>query len=187
MGKDIHVWVDETRPRLQGARLTAFELMRAKVPMHLIADNAAGHLMYEGKVDIIVFGADRVAANGDVVNKIGTYKLAVCGKENGVPVYACVPTPTIDLTIKAGKDIIIEERSSKEVTHIGDEVVAPAGCPVYNPAFDVTPFKYLTGIVTEEGICYPPFEKSLAEAKKKAETRLREVWEKRKLEYAAKS
>lgn len=181
--KDIHVWVDETRPRLQGARLTAFELMRAKVPMHLIADNAAGHLMYEGKVDVIVFGADRVAANGDVVNKIGTYKIAVCGRENGVPVYACVPTPTIDLGIKTGREIVIENRTSKEVTHIGEECIAPEGCQVYNPAFDVTPYKYLTGIITEEGICYPPFFKSLAEAKITAEKRLRANWEVRVEEY----
>ncbi len=172
----IHVWVDETRPRLQGARLTAFELMQAGVPMSLIADNAAGHLMYEGKIDVVVFGADRVAANGDVANKIGTMKVSVCAREFGVPVYACVPTPTIDLGIKTGREIHIELRSGKEVTHVGEEQIAPDNCQVYNPAFDVTPYKYLTGIITEEGICYPPFEISLKAAKERAEARLRSEW-----------
>ena len=174
--KSIHVWVDETRPRLQGAKLTAFELMQAGVPMHLVADGTAGHLMYEGKVDLVVFGADRVAANGDVANKIGTMKLAVCAREFGVPVYACVPTPTIDLAVATGRQIHIEERTGKEVTHVGAEQVAPDGCQVYNPAFDVTPHKYLTGIITEEGICYPPFERSLRKAKEAAEARLRQEW-----------
>jgi methylthioribose-1-phosphate isomerase len=175
-GKGVHVWVDETRPRLQGAKLTAFELAHAGVPLHLVVDGAAGHLMYENKVDIVLFGADRVAANGDVANKIGTMKLAVCAHEFKVPVFACVPTPTIDLGIKTGREIVIEERTGTEVTHIGDEQVAPTGCPVYNPAFDVTPFKYLTGIVTEVGICYPPFEVSLKDAKEKAEAAVRERW-----------
>jgi methylthioribose-1-phosphate isomerase len=171
-GKEIHVWVDETRPRLQGARLTAWELMRAEVPMHLIADNAAGHLMRTGKVDVVIFGADRVAANGDVANKIGTYKLGVVARENGIPVYAVVPTSTIDLQLATGDDIPIEERDAEEVTHIGDTVVAPEGVPVYNPAFDVTPHRYLTGIITEEGICYPPFTVSLRRAKEAAEARI---------------
>lgn len=174
--KSIHVWVDETRPRLQGAKLTAFELMQAGVPMHLVVDGAAGHLMYEGKVDVVVFGADRVAANGDVANKIGTMKLAVCAREFGVPVYACVPTPTIDLGVKSGREIVIEERDGKEVTHVGNEQIAPNNCQVYNPAFDVTPYKYLTGIITEEGVCYPPFEVSLKKAKMDAEERLRKEW-----------
>jgi len=180
---DIHVWVDETRPRLQGARLTCWELMRAGVPMHLIVDNAAGLLMYQGKVDVIVFGADRVAANGDVANKIGTYKLAVCGRENSVPVYACVPTSTIDMTTANGQGIPIEERSSKEVTHVGNECIAPDKVPVFNPAFDITPFKYLTGIITEEGICYPPFGVSLKKAKEKAEARIRSSWNERLKSY----
>jgi len=178
-GKKIHVWVDETRPRLQGARLTAWELMRAGVDMHLIPDNAAGHLMYEGKVDVILFGADRVAANGDVANKIGTYKLGVCGHENGIPVYACVPTSTIDLTLASGREIVIENRHESEVTEVGSERIAPVNCPVYNPAFDVTPFKYLTGIITEEGICYPPFKQSLTLAKQRAEKRIQEAWSQR--------
>ncbi|KAJ0398366.1 hypothetical protein P43SY_004232 [Pythium insidiosum] len=173
-GKNIHVWVDETRPRLQGARLSAWELMREGVPMHLIADNAAGYLMLSGKVDVVLFGADRVAANGDVVNKIGTYKLAVVAKENKVPVYACVPTSTIDLTFKEGMTIPIEERNAEEVTCIGGVRIAPENCPVFNPAFDVTPNQYLTGIITEEGICYPPFEESLARAKAAAEKRMQQ-------------
>lgn len=172
-GKNIHVWVDETRPRLQGARLTAWELMRAEVPMHLIADNAAGHLMRTGKVDVVIFGADRVAANGDVANKIGTYKLGVVARENGIPVYAVVPTSTIDLNLPDGDHIPIEERDASEVTHVGDTLIAPANVPVYNPAFDITPHRYITGIVTEEGICYPPFQQSLRRAKEAAEARIR--------------
>ncbi|MEZ4617680.1 MAG: S-methyl-5-thioribose-1-phosphate isomerase [Caldilineaceae bacterium] len=171
-GKQIHVWVDETRPRLQGARLTAWELMRAEVPMHLIADNAAGHLMRTGKVDVVIFGADRVAANGDVANKIGTYKLGVVAKENHIPVYAVVPTSTIDLNLATGDDIPIEERGAEEVTHVGVTNIAPEDVPVYNPAFDVTPHYYITGIVTEEGICYPPFTESLRQAKEAAEARI---------------
>ena len=170
-GKQVHVWVDETRPRLQGARLTAFELMRDSIPMTLIADNAAGMLMRAGKVDLVLFGADRVAANGDVANKIGSYKLAVIARENGVPCYSVVPTPTIDLSLAHGDLIPIEERDAREVTHIGAEQIAPDGVPVYNPAFDVTPHRYLTGIITEEGICYPPFEMSLRRAVEAAEKR----------------
>ena len=163
-GKEIHVWVDETRPRLQGARLTAWELMRAEVPMHLIADNAAGHLMRTGQVDVVVFGADRVAANGDVANKIGTYKVAVVARENGVPVYCVAPTSTVDLALSDGDQIPIEERGAEEVAQIGARPIAPTDVPVYNPAFDITPHRYLTGIVTEEGICYPPFGQSLRAA-----------------------
>lgn len=172
-GKRVHVWVDETRPRLQGARLTAWELMRAEIPMHLIADNAAGHLMRTGQVDAVLFGADRVAANGDVANKIGTYKLAVVARENGIPVYAAVPTSTIDLNLASGDEIPIEERSAEEVTHIEGIAIAPAGVPVYNPAFDVTPHRYITAIITEEGVCYPPFDLSLRRAKESAEARRR--------------
>ena len=171
-GKSVHVWVDETRPRLQGARLTAWELLRAEVPMHLIADNAAGHLMRTGQVDVVIFGADRVAANGDVANKIGTYQVAVVARENGIPVYAVVPTSTIDLSLPDGDHIPIEERDAHEVTHIGDTLIAPEGVPVYNPAFDVTPHRYLTGIITEEGICYPPFHLSLRRVKEAAEARI---------------
>ena len=170
-GKQVHVWADETRPRLQGARLTAWELMRDGIPMTLIADNAAGMLMRLGRVDLVLFGADRVAANGDVANKIGSYKLAVIARENGVPCYSVVPTPTIDLSLAHGDLIPIEERDAREVTHVGAEQIAPDGVPVYNPAFDVTPHRYLTGIITEEGICYPPFEMSLRRAVEAAEWR----------------
>jgi methylthioribose-1-phosphate isomerase len=166
------VWVDETRPRLQGAKLTAWELTRGGVPMHLIVDSASGMLMRAGKVQVVLFGADRVAANGDVANKVGTYKVCVVARENGVPAYACVPTSTIDLTIASGDDIVIEERCDEEVTTVGETLVAPAGVPVYNPGFDVTPAKYLTGIITEEGICYPPFAVSLRKAKEAAEARI---------------
>ena len=172
--KGIHVWVDETRPRLQGARLTAWELMRAEIPMHLIVDSAAGHLMRTGQVDAVIFGSDRTAANGDVCNKIGTYKLAVCAKENGIPVYAAVPTSTIDLDLATGDEIPIEERGAEEVVQIGLRNIAPKDVPVYNPAFDVTPHRYVTGIITEEGICYPPFTQSLRKAKERAEKRIEE-------------
>jgi methylthioribose-1-phosphate isomerase len=164
-GKCVHVWVDETRPRLQGARLTAWELMRYGIPMTLIADNAAGHLMRTGQVDLVLVGADRVAANGDVANKIGTYKLAVLAKENGIPFYSVFPTSTVDLSLPSGEQIIIEERDATEVTHVGGVGIAPEGVPVYNPAFDVTPHRYVTGIVTEEGIVYPPFAPGLRRAK----------------------
>ncbi len=172
-GNPVHVWVDETRPRLQGARLTAWELMQAGIPLHLIADNAAGHLMLAGKVDVVLFGADRIAANGDVANKIGSYKLAVLAKENGIPCYSVAPTSTVDLNASTGDAIPIEERPSDEVTHFGGEQIAPEGVPVYNPAFDVTPHRYLSGIITEEGICYPPFTTSLHQAKAAADERIK--------------
>jgi methylthioribose-1-phosphate isomerase len=178
-GKSIHVWVDETRPRLQGARLTAWELMRAEIPMHLIADNAAGHLMRTGKVDVVIFGADRIAANGDVANKIGTYKLAVVAKENGIPVYCVAPTSTVDLSLSDGDQIPIEERGAEEVIGLGDTPIAPVEVPVYNPAFDVTPHRYITGIVTEEGICYPPFTQSLKNAVAAAQAQIVESRKKR--------
>lgn len=160
-GMRVHVFVDETRPRLQGARLTAWELMREGIPMTLIADNAAGYFIQAGEVDIVFVGADRVAANGDVANKIGTYKLAVVAKENGVPFYPVVPTSTIDLAMDSGEDIPIEERDPHEVTHVRGQPIAPEGVRVANPAFDVTPHRYVSGIVTEHGIVYPPFRKGL--------------------------
>ena len=160
-GKRLHVWVDETRPRLQGARLTAWELKELGIPFTLIADNAAGHLMRTGRVDIVLVGADRIARNGDVANKIGTYKLAVVAKENGIPFYSVAPTSTVDLSLASGDQIPIEERDPHEVTHIKGVPIAPEGIAVYNPAFDVTPHRYVTGIVTEKGIVYPPFEKGL--------------------------
>ena len=162
-GKRVHVFVDETRPRLQGARLTAWELQQLGIPFTLIADNAAGHFMHTGQVDIVLVGADRVAANGDVANKIGTYKLAVVAQANGIPFYPCVPTSTIDLSLPTGDDIPIEERPAGEIiglTYQG-RPVAPERVSVANPAFDVTPHRYVTGIVTESGIAYPPFELSV--------------------------
>ncbi|HIP96476.1 MAG TPA: S-methyl-5-thioribose-1-phosphate isomerase, partial [Anaerolineae bacterium] len=140
---------------------TAWELMRDGIPMTLIADNAAGHLMRSGQVDVVLFGADRVAANGDVANKIGSYKLAVLARENGIPCYSVVPTSTIDLSLPDGDAIPIEERDPEEITTIGGVRIAPQGVPVYNPAFDVTPHRYLTGIITENGIAYPPFKRNL--------------------------
>ncbi len=163
-GKNIHVFVDETRPRLQGARLTAWELRQEGIPMTLIADNAAGHFMRSGQVDIVIFGADRIATNGDVANKIGSYKLAVLAKENSLPCYSVAPTSTVDLSIPSGDEIPIEERDHREVTHIGGVAVAPEGVPVANPAFDVTPHRYITAIVTENGVVYPPFERNLRKA-----------------------
>jgi len=163
-GKRIHVWVDETRPRLQGARLTAWELEQLGIPYTLIADNAAGHFMRTGQVDIVLVGSDRTAANGDVANKIGTYKLGVVAQANGIPFYPVVPTSTIDLSLSSGDDIPIEERDASEVTGLrgaDGQPIAPAGARVANPAFDVTPHRYVTGIVTENGIAYPPFTLSL--------------------------
>jgi methylthioribose-1-phosphate isomerase len=162
-GKRIHVFVDETRPRLQGARLTAWELQQLGVDFTLIVDNAAGHYMRTGQVNICFVGSDRTAANGDVANKIGTYKLAVVARENGIPFYPVVPTSTIDLNCPTGDDIPIEERDPEEVVGLTRDgmPIAPANIKVGNPAFDVTPAKYVTGIVTENGIAYPPFELSL--------------------------
>jgi methylthioribose-1-phosphate isomerase len=162
-GKRIHVLVDETRPRLQGARLTAWELQQLDIPFTLIADNASGHFMRTGQVDIVLVGADRVAANGDVANKIGTYKLAVVAQANGIPFYPCVPTSTVDLSLPSGDDIPIEEREEDEITGITyqGQPAVPEGVQVANPAFDVTSHAYITGIVTESGIAYPPFDVSL--------------------------
>jgi methylthioribose-1-phosphate isomerase len=163
-GKKLHVLVDETRPRLQGAYLTAWELKERGIAFDLIADNAAGHFMRTGQVNIVLVGSDRTAANGDVANKIGTYKLAVVAKENGVPFYPVVPTSTIDLSLASGDLIPIEERPAEEVLTVNGRPIAPEGVSARNPAFDVTPHRYVTGIVTEAGIVYPPFEKSLRAA-----------------------
>ena len=163
-GKKIHVLVDETRPRLQGARLTAWELMQAGVPMTLIADNAAGYYLRTGKVQRVIVGADRVAANGDVANKIGTYKVAVVAHENGVPFYSAMPASTIDLSLPTGDAIPIEERDAQEVTHIEGVPIAPEGVQVGNPAFDVTPSKYITALITDRGVVYPPFDANLRRA-----------------------
>jgi len=162
-GKDVFALVDETRPRLQGARLTAWELMQYGVPFKIIADSASGHFMRTMGVDLCVVGADRVAANGDTANKIGTYNLAVVAHENGVPFYVAAPTTTIDLNTPSGDDIPIEERPPEEVTLVlGECQIAPEGAPAANPAFDVTPARYITAIITEKGVVYPPFAENLA-------------------------
>src|SRR5207253_3486244 len=142
-GRAIHVYVDETRPFLQGARLTAWELQRLGVPMTLITDSMAGHFMSRGNVDLVIVGADRIAANGDVANKIGTYSLAVLAREHGLPFYVAAPTSTIDLSLASGADIPIEQRSQDEVTHLGGRRIAPEGVSAAHPACDVTPNRYI--------------------------------------------
>lgn len=159
--KDIHVWVDETRPLLQGARLTTWELKKAEIPFHLITDSAAGSLMKSGKVDMVVVGADRVTANGDTANKIGTYPLAVLAKENEIPFYVALPLSSFDLETESGDDIAIEERDEEEVTFLGKTQITPKKTEAYNPAFDVTPNKYITGFITEKGIVEPDFKKNI--------------------------
>jgi methylthioribose-1-phosphate isomerase len=161
-GKKIDVFADETRPFLQGARLTAWELQEDGIPTTLITDNMAGHFLKSGRIGCVVVGADRIAGNGDVANKIGTYSVAVLAKENGVPFYVAAPISTLDLTLTSGDQIPIEERSSKEVTEVYGVPVAPVGIAVQNPAFDVTPNRYVAGIITEKGVAYPPFTESLA-------------------------
>jgi methylthioribose-1-phosphate isomerase len=168
-GKGLHVYVDETRPFLQGARLTAWELQREGIPLTLISDNMAGHFMMRGAVDLVIVGADRIAANGDVANKIGTYTLAVLCKENGLPFYVAAPTSTVDLSLPSGLEIPIEERSEAEVTHLGGKRIAPEGVHAAHPAFDVTPNRYVTAIITEQGVHYPPFEPALRAAVAQAE------------------
>jgi methylthioribose-1-phosphate isomerase len=161
MGKSIDVFADETRPFLQGARLTVWELQQDGIPTTLITDNMAGHFMKAGRIGCVVVGADRIAANGDVANKVGTYSVAVLAKENGVPFYVAAPISTLDLTLTSGDQIPIEERSAVEVTHVFGHPVAPPGTAVKNPAFDVTPARYVTGIITEKGVARPPYETSL--------------------------
>jgi len=163
-GKDIHVLVDETRPRLQGASLTAWELMQEGISCTLIADNAAGYFLWRGGIDAVVFGADRIAGNGDVANKVGTYKLALAAAANGVPVYCAAPLSTVDLTISDGRAIPIEERAAEEVLYVGCQKIGPEGIAVANPAFDVTPAVYLSAIITEAGVLRAPYEESLRQA-----------------------
>lgn len=158
------VWVDETRPFLQGARLTAFELQREGIPCRLICDNMAGHFLQRKQVDAVIVGADRITRQGDVANKIGTCTLAVLCKEYGVPFYVAAPFSTIDLAMESGWDIPIEERASAEVSHHGGQPVAPAGVAVANPAFDVTFHRYITALITERGVLRPPFSDSIQRA-----------------------
>jgi len=156
-GKKIKVFADETRPLLQGARLTTWELKQAGIDVTLICDNMAGVVMKEGKINLVIVGADRIVKNGDVANKIGTYTVAVLAKEHNIPFYVIAPTSTIDLSLDNGSQIPIEERGAYEVTHGLGKRIAPAGINVYSPAFDVTPNRFITAIVTENGIAYPPF------------------------------
>src|SRR6267378_1554587 len=160
-GKKIHVYADETRSFLQGSRLTAWELMKDNIPTTLIADNMAGAMMRQGKIKAVVVGADRIAANGDVANKIGTYSVAVLAKEHKIPFYVAAPWSTVDMTTANGEKIPIEQRSAKEVTHHAGKQVAPDGVKVENPAFDVTPNKYITAIITERGVARKPFGRAL--------------------------
>jgi methylthioribose-1-phosphate isomerase len=160
-GKALHVLVDETRPFLQGSRLTAWELQRAGVPLTLITDNMAGYFMRRGEVDCIIVGADRVVANGDVANKIGTYGLAVLARAHAIPFYVAAPTSTVDLSLASGDDIPIEQRDPDEVTHLAGHALAPEGVRAAHPAFDVTPHELVTAIITEKGVVEPPFEEGL--------------------------
>jgi methylthioribose-1-phosphate isomerase len=161
-GRRVAVVADETRPVLQGARLTAWELARDGIPVTVVTDSMVGHLMRRGEIDLVVVGADRIARNGDVANKIGTYVLAVLAREHGIPFYVAAPLSTIDLATAIGDDIPIEERGRAEVAQIGDAVVVPEGVPVRHPAFDVTPARYVTAIVTERGVVRAPYGESLA-------------------------
>ena len=160
-GKRIRVYADETRPLLQGARLTTWELKHAGIPVTLICDNMAGEVMREGKVNKVIVGADRIAANGDTANKIGTYSVAVLAHAHRIPFYIAAPISTIDFSISQGNKIPIEERKAEEITSWFGKRVAPKGIKVYNPAFDVTPAKYIAGIITEKGVARPPYKKSL--------------------------
>ncbi|MHB0870555.1 MAG: S-methyl-5-thioribose-1-phosphate isomerase [Chloroflexota bacterium] len=160
-GKRIRVFADETRPFLQGARLTAWELVTEGIPVTLITDNMAGHFMRRGTIDAVVVGADRIAANGDVANKIGTYSVAVLARENGIPFYVAAPTSTLDLSITSGEQIAIEERDPREVLYFAGRRIAPEGVEVANPAFDVTPHRYVTAIITENGVARAPYGEAL--------------------------
>ncbi len=160
-GKRIAVIADETRPFLQGSRLTAWELNKDEIPVTLITDNMAGHVMKQGKVDAVVVGADRIAANGDTANKIGTYMVAVLAKQHNIPFYVAAPVSTLDLTLASGDEIPIEERDTREVTHMREHQLAPAGINVHNPAFDVTPNEFIAAIITDKGVARPPYIESL--------------------------
>jgi len=160
-GKKVAVIADETRPFLQGLRLTAWELAKDNIPVTVITDNMAGHVMKNGQVDVVVVGADRIASNGDTANKIGTYMVAVLAKQHNIPFYVAAPITTLDLTLASGAEIPIEERDASEVTHIRDHQLAPDGISVQNPAFDVTPNELITAIITDKGVAEAPFETSL--------------------------
>ena len=163
-GRKVRVLADETRPFLQGARLTAWELVKDGIDTTVITDNMAGSIMREGEIDLVVVGADRIAANGDTANKIGTYSVAVLAREHGIPFYVAAPWSTIDLATEDGDAIPIEERNAREVTHVGSNQLAPEGAHIRNPSFDVTPAKYITAIITEKGIYRAPFEDAFKSA-----------------------
>jgi methylthioribose-1-phosphate isomerase len=167
-GKKVFVYVDETRPRLQGARLTSWELQQLGIPHKVIVDGASGTVMKNQGVNAVTVGCDRVAANGDTANKIGTYNLAIVARAHGVPFYVVGPTSTIDLDTPSGDKITIEERDSSEISLVGAERVTPVGAQVFNPAFDVTPAEYITAIITEAGVCYPPYTETLRTAVERA-------------------
>ena len=167
-GKKIAVIADETRPFMQGARLTAWELHKDRIPVTVIADNMAGTVLRQGSVSCVVVGTDRTAANGDVANKIGTYPLAVMARRHGVPFYVAAPLSSIDLACPSGAEIPIEQRSASEITHLGGKQITPRGVKAFNPAFDVTPAELVTAIITERGIAYPPYTESLAALKREA-------------------
>jgi methylthioribose-1-phosphate isomerase len=169
-GKRINVFADETRPFLQGSRLTAWELMKDGIPVTLISDNMSGTIMRSGKIGAVVVGADRIAANGDTANKVGTYTVAILAKEHGIPFYVAAPFSTVDLKTPDGSKIPIEQRSPTEVTHMAGKRIAPEGVKVENPAFDVTPAKYISAIITERGVAKAPFEESLARLAESAAT-----------------
>jgi methylthioribose-1-phosphate isomerase len=161
-GKELHIFADETRPFLQGARLTAWELAKDGIPCTLITDNMAGYFMKAGRIQAVVVGADRIAKNGDTANKIGTYSAAVLAREHGIPFYVAAPISTVDMSMASGDEIPIEERDPREVSEFQGKPVAPEGIGIANPAFDVTPARFITAIITDRGIARPPFEESLA-------------------------
>jgi len=163
-GRVAHVYADETRPFMQGARLTAWELLQARIPVSVICDNMAAHLMKLGRIDAVLVGTDRVAANGDIANKIGTYGVALCAHAHGIPFYVVGPSSTVDLACAHGDAIPIEERAAREVTHVGETRLVPEGVPVENPAFDVTPARLVTALITEKGVLRAPYGPALARA-----------------------
>jgi len=166
-GRNVRVFADETRPAFQGARLTAWELHRDGIPVTVVTDNMSGHLMAQGEIDLVIVGADRIAANGDTANKIGTYSVAVLAREHGIPFYVAAPLSTLDLDTPTGAGIPIEERGRAEVAIIGGQMIVPEGVPVRHPAFDVTPARLVTAIITEAGVARPPYTESLAQLLRK--------------------
>lgn len=185
-GKRNKVFVNETRPRLQGSRLTSWELSRMGIEHKVVVDGCVAHLLSDKKIDCIIVGCDRVAANGDTANKIGTHTVATVAHQYGVPFYISCPVSTIDLECAEGKDIVIEERNINEIKQIGGVDVANPDADCYNPAFDVTPYQFITAFITEYGICYPPFKKTLKSVVQKQKDEVRSKTQQKLMEYAAK-